>query len=288
VIATDLDRDGRVDLALTSHDSHGVVVLRGDGRGGFTLAPGSPFAALAGGKAHNHGLAAGDLNGDGWPDLTTVDDESHGLAVLLADGSGGFRPAPRSPFPVGREPYPHALGDVDRDGHLDAVVPNVRSGTLGVLIGDGRGGFTDAPGSPIRMEVERPYFVALGDIDGSGSLDAVVTHDDTSRITVLLGDGRGRFSPAPGPALDVGRRPWKAALGDITGDGRLDLVLGGGGQAVVLEGDGHGRFAPLRGSPFPLGREAWSVALADVDGNGRLDIVSADLGQDTVTVLLGR
>ena len=57
---------------------------------------------------------------------------------------------------------------------------------------------------------------------------------------------------------------------------------------MVLNGDGHARFTPLRGSPFPLGREAWSVALADVDGNGRLDIVSADLGQDTVTVLLGR
>jgi hypothetical protein len=90
------------------------------------------------------------------------------------------------------------------------------------------------------------------------------------------------------PPLDVGRRPWKAALGDITGDGRPDLVLGGGGQAVVLEGDGHGRFTPVGGSPFLLGREAWSIAPADVDGNGRLDIVSADLGQDTVTVLLGR
>lgn len=281
----DLDRDGLLDVVVTSHDSHDVVVLRGDGRGGLGPAAGSPFRALLGGKAHTHGLALGDLDGNGWTDVTTADDEAHAIGVLLADGRGGFTARP--PVPVGDSPYPHALGDLDGDGHLDAITPNTGSANMTVLLGDGRGGFRAAPGSPIPV-APRPYFVALGHLDGDRSLDAVVTHDDIGRVTVLRGDGRGGFTPAPGSPLDAGRRSWKARLADLDGDGRQDVVLGGGGRAVVLRGDGRGGFAPMAGSPFPLGRGAWSVALGDLDGDGRLDIVSADLEDGTVSVLLAR
>jgi VCBS repeat protein len=281
----DLDRDGTLDVVVTSHDSHDVVILRGDGRGGLGPAAGSPFRALHGGKAHTHGLALGDLDENGWTDVTTADDEAHVVGVLLADGRGGFTAG--APVRVGDSPYPHALADLDGDGHLDAITPNTGSANMTVLLGDGRGGFRTAAGSPITV-APRPYFVALGHLDGDRALDAVVTHDDISRVTVLRGDGRGGFTPAPGSPLDAGRRSWKARLADLDGDGRQDLVLGGGGRAVVLRGDGRAGFAPVAGSPFPLGRGAWSVALGDLDRDGRLDIVSADLEDGTVSVLLAR
>jgi hypothetical protein len=284
VAAVDLDRDGRPDLAATSHDTHDVSVWRSTGAGRFVPAPGSPVAALSGGRAHNHGLAIGDLDGDGWPDLTTADDEVHVVAVLLG-GPAGLRPRPGRAFAVGNSPYPHALGDLDGDGRLDAVVPNTGSASVTVLLGDGRGGF--APGRSTSVAA-RPFFVALGDVDGDRSLDAVVTHDDISRVTVLRGDGRGGLTPFPGAALDAGRRSWKAALGDLDRDGRLDLALGAGGRVVALAGDGHGRFTPFPGSPFAVGRGAWSLALGDVDADGRLDVVTADLEDGTLTVLLSR
>ena len=285
VAVGDLDRDGLLDVVVTSHDSHDVIVLRGDGRGGLGPAIGSPFRALQGAKAHTHGLALGDLDEDGWTDITTADDEAHVLGVLRADGRGGF--AGGAPVRVGESPYPHALGDLDGDGHLDAMTPNTGSANVTVLLGDGRGGFRTAAGSPVPV-APRPYFVALGHLDGDRALDAVVTHDDIIRVTVLRGDGRGGFAPAPGSPLFAGRRSWKARLGDLDGDGRQDLVLGGGGRAVVLRGDGRGAFASVPGSPFALGRGAWSVALGDLDRDGRLDIVSADLEDGTVSVLLAR
>jgi hypothetical protein len=284
VAAADLDRDGRPDLVTTSHDTHDVSVWRSTGVGRFVPAPGSPVAALSGGRAHNHGLALGDLDGDGWLDVTTADDEAHVVAVLQG-GEAGLRPRPGPAFPVGNSPYPHALGDVDGDGRLDAVVPNTGSASVTVLLGDGRGGFAAGRAAPVAA---RPFFVALGDVDGDGPLDAVVTHDDIDRVTVLRGDGRGGLAPLPGGGLDVGRRSWKAALADLDRDGRLDLALGAGGRVVALAGDGRGRFTPFPGSPFAVGRGAWSLALGDVDANGRLDVVTADLEDGTVTVLLSR
>jgi len=280
----DVDRDGNPDLVATGHDSHGVFVWLGDGTGRFGSAVGSPYPALPGGKPHNHGLALGDVDRDGALDVVTTDDEAHVVAVLLGDGRGSFRPAARSPFPVGRQPYPPALGDLDRDGCLDVVTPDVESGTLSVLRGDGRGGFAAAKGSPVRVTA-RPYFVALGDLDADGVLDAVASHDDVSLVTVLLGDGRGGFRAAAGSPVDLGRRAWKAVIHDVDGDGKRDLVLGSGDGVIVRLGDGRGGLAPA-GSPLPTGRGAWSLAVGDLDGDGKADVATADVESGTLSVLL--
>jgi hypothetical protein len=283
----DLDGDRKRDLVATSHDSHGLFVWLGDGTGRFAAPPGTPFPALPGGRPHNHGLALGDVDGDGDLDAVTADDVAHAVAVLLNDGKARFRPAPRSPFPVGREPYPLALGDVNKDGRLDVVTPNVGGASVSVLLGDGRGAFLAAASPPIAVTA-RPYFVVLGDLDRDGALDAVASHDDVSLVTALLGDGRGGFRPAPGSPFDIGRRPWKAVLTDLDGDAKQDLVLGAGGAVVVMLGDGRGRFSPAPGSPFPVGRGSWSVAVGDLDGDGKSDIATADLEAATVTILLRR
>jgi len=287
VAAGDMNGDGRPDLVATGHDSHGVFVWIGRGDGRFEAAPGSPFPALAAGKPHNHGLALGDLDGDGRLDVVTADDEAHAVVVLLGDGRGALRAAPRSPFPVGRAPYPLALGDVNGDGRTDVVVPNVGSASVSVLLGDGRGGLTPAPGTPTGVTA-RPYFVALADLDGDGRLDALTTHDDVSLVTGLLGDGRGGFRPAPGSPFDVGRRAWKAVAHDVDSDGKKDLVVAAGEAVIVLIGDGRGGFRPVPGSPLPAGRGAWSLAVGDFDGDGRADVATADNAADTVTVLLQR
>lgn len=283
----DLNGDGKPDLVATSHDSHDVYVWLGDGTGRFMAAPRSPFPALTAGKPHNHGLALGDADGDRHLDIFTADDVAHAVALLLGDGKGGFRPAPGSPFAVGREPYPLALGDVNKDGKLDVVTPNVRGGSVSVLLGDGKGAFTAAESTPIAVTA-RPYFVALADLDGDGTLDAVTSHDDVSLVTTLLGDGRGGFRLAPGSPFDVGRRGWKCVLHDLDNDGTRDLVLAAGGAVVVQLGDGRGRFQSVPGSPFGVGRGAWSVAVGDFDGDRKRDIATADLEAGTISVLLQR
>ncbi|HEX8174668.1 MAG TPA: VCBS repeat-containing protein [Pyrinomonadaceae bacterium] len=284
----DVNSDGNADMALTHHDSFGVEILLGAGDGRFSAAPGSPFAAYQGTKPHNHGLALNDLNSDGKLDITTSNQDDNSVSVLLGDGRGSFKPADGSPFAVGRAPYPHAVGDVNKDGKPDIVAPNVGSNNVTVLLGDGGGGFRAAGGSPYTVS-PRPYYVAMGDISGDGNLDLIMTHDDINLITTLLGDGRGGFAPAPASTFDLGSRGYEIIAANVTGDARPEVVIGteASDSVAVLLGNERGGYTPAAGSPYKAGRSQ-RIAVGDVNNDGKADIITANHESGDITVLLGR
>jgi hypothetical protein len=285
IACADLTGDGHPDVAVTSHDSHQVVILPGDGAGGFDAGSGFRVAALGSGEPHNHGLLAIDLDGDGALDIVTTNQEEESVSVLHADGAGGFAPAAGSPYRVGRMPYLPAVGDLDGD-RLDLAIPNARDDDVTILLGKADGSFSAAPGSPHSVE-SRPYFAGLADLNGDSRLDLVTSHAETSLLTILLGDGKGRFAPAPGSPVDAENRGYKVRFGDVNQDGHTDLITSGGPAAAVLLGNGRGEFAPASGSPFATGSGSWSLAVSDLDSDGDLDIVTADSDDDSVSVLLG-
>lgn len=282
----DVNNDRTPDLALSHHDNLGVEILLGTGDGGFTAAPGSPFAAHQGTRAHNHGLVLSDLNSDGNLDITTSNQDDNSISVLLGDGKGSFSPAAGSPFAVGSAPYPHAVGDVNKDGHLDIVAPNVGSNNVTVLLGDGRGSFTGAANTPFSV-ANRPYYVAIGDVSGDGNPDIITTHDDINQISTLLGNGRGGFTAAS--AFDIGRRGYKLITADVTGDSRMEVIIGteASDSVVVLMGNERGGYTHAAGSPYRVGGNP-RVATGDVNGDGKADIITANHGSGEISVLLNK
>jgi hypothetical protein len=269
------------------------MVLIGDGNGGFAVAPPSPVIMKEGQHPHTHGLNAGDLNGDGKPDLVSVNSDDNDLSVAFADGKGGFTRA-ASPFAVGPSPYPGALGDLNGDGHLDIVSTSAArrtpqqgapAGALTVLLGNGRGDFR---GSPVPLRTTSPGFVAVADVNGDRKPDLVTTHLERRELTVLIGDGKGGFKETTGSPFDLGRNSWQFAVADIDGDGKADVAAAVGDGVQVMLGDGRGGFQQAPGSPFATGRGTWQLAAGDVNGDGKTDVATGDLEGRSVTILVAR
>jgi hypothetical protein len=173
-----------------------------------------------------------------------------------------------------------ALGDLNGDGRADAVVANLVSPTVSVLLGDGTGGL----GAPASFGVGAvPFSVAIGDLDRDGKADLAVANRFS--VSVLLGDGAGGFgAPADFPAGDL---PSEVAIGDLNHDGKADLAVTDydSDTVSVLLGDGAGGF----GAPadFPTGDVPHAVAAGDLNRDGKADLAVANLGSGNVSVLLG-
>lgn len=129
--AADFDGNGTLDLAAPGDTSNAVALLSGNGLGAFAAMAGSPLAA----GAAPYGIAHGDLNGDGRPDLVVANLSGNSLSVYLREASG-FVPAPVATIPVGSGPFPVQLADLDEDGVLDLVVANENDNTVSVLLGN--------------------------------------------------------------------------------------------------------------------------------------------------------
>ena len=284
VAVGDFNGDGTEDLAVANLVSSNVTVLLGDGNGGFTAPSGSPFAA----GSSPVSLAVGDFNSDGNADLAIANNGSNNVTVLLGDGHGGFTAASGSPFAAGTNPYAVVVGDFNGDGYADFAVANQGDNTVTVLLGNGRGGFTAASGSPFAVGTS-PVALAIGDFNGDGNADLAVANDGL--LTVLLGDGHGGFAAAPGSPFAAGSGADSIAVGDFNGDGKADLAIGTvqSASVTVLLGNGNGGFAAAPGSPFgyPGGYGSVSVAVGDFNGDGKADLIVVNGNGEEILEFLG-
>jgi hypothetical protein len=223
-------------------------------------------------------LAAGDVNGDGIPDLVVGIRFSNYASVMLGNGNGTFQAAQSIPGSTGYVAV--ALADVNGDGKPDLLILN--NNGVGVLLGNGDGTFQAQQNFAAGSS---PISVAVRDINGDQKLDVVVANQFSNNVSVLLGNGDGTFQAQK--TFATGPYPKSVALGDVNGDGIPDVVVASYSTAAVsvLLGNGDGTFQAAH--TFSTGSFADAVALGDVNGDGRLDIAVANNQNSTVSVLLG-
>ena len=275
----DLDGDGDLDAMVTSYGEPDTVWTN-DGTGTFTN------SGQTLGNSGSTSVALGDLDGDGDLDAMVARaayDAGRRNTVWFNDGTGTFT---RSGQTLGNGISSSiALGDLDGDGDLDAMVANDSSGVCDdpqpntVWTNDGTGTFTD---SGQALGNFGSHAVALGDLDGDGDLDAMVGNacslSYSNPNTVWLNDGTGTFADS-GQRLSVdtyGDSTNSIALGDLDDDGDLDVIVANrGGPNHAWYNDGTGNFTDL-GHRIGDEKVSESVALGDLDGDGDLDMMFAN------------
>ena len=281
VAAADFNGDGRLDLAAS--DSADVWTFLGNGDGTF----GAPASKIPDGRTPSQ-LVTADFNGDHKPDLAVLNGDST-VSVFLGNGDGTFTEAPGSAVAAGASAI--TVGDFNGDGKPDLAgitVPSASSSstTVSVLLGSGDGSFRPAPDSP--MSVAGAFrSIAVADFNGDGKPDLAIVGNDNQTSTaqgvaeVLLNNGAGSFTPAPGSPITVpdwvygGGGTVNLVTGDFDSDGKQDLVFAGRDRQeqwglYVLHCDGTGRLRLASATPFPIGRPG-SVYIATALAGGTFD-----------------
>lgn len=328
---TDSDRDGIPDILVAGQT--GATLLRGNGAGGFTSSalyagnlnsaatgdldsngvpdalftqtgfPGGSLVVLrdfatatttSGFATIPQAVAAGDLNGDGRPDVVVADRGSTiGVPdqVFVLAGSGGGALAAPAGFTVGDSARSIAIADFDLDGRPDLAIACGDSHAVFVLLNTtafAPGGAL-APGATLAL-ADQPLGVGAADLDRNGTADvvaAVAGNSANDQLTIFPGNGSGGFAAAASLALPPLTTPNSIAVADFNRDGLPDLAAAGqnADNVSVFLGSGGGAFGPATTSSvgdFPAG-----VAAGDFNRDGIVDLAVPNSGGNTVSILLG-
>ncbi|MDQ0640272.1 gliding motility-associated-like protein [Pedobacter sp. W3I1] len=193
--------------------------------------------------------------------------EVYQFRAAARSGPGTFQL--NSTFTVGAGPLSLAPGDVDGDGDLDIVSSTYGASSASLRLNNGSGSFSGNIEIPLGSQ---PQAVKLADLDGDGDLDLISANRDNlaTAVSVRFNNGTGTF----GGGLDYAMSGigYDVTLGDVDGDGDLDLAASLANMVSIRLNDGNGHFSG--GSDFISLNNA-QVVLSDMDSDGDLDVAFA-------------
>jgi hypothetical protein len=235
IIDDDFNKDGNQDIAVANNDENYITVLLGNGTGNFTTQSqytvGNSPVDLTGGK----------FNADNTCDLVVINLFDNSVSLLLGDGTGGFVLSDTSYLKINFKPMAITNKDFNKDGALDVAVASGGFPLVGILFGDGSGGFSTPQYHTVGNGSER-FDIISADFNNDENPDIAVPNTDDNSVSVLFGNGTGEFETHQ--MFPVGSYPVGICDGDFNADGNRDLAVTNTNDNTVgiLLGNGSGGF----------------------------------------------
>lgn len=276
----DFDGDGAIDGAGSGGGT--IKAYLNDGTGGMTAGTELPVDLENGVDGR---LAPGDFTGDGIEDILSGYGTSEGdvnptygymLQLFPGNEEGTFDDPIAQQTPIDM-PNAISAGDFNGDGNLDFAA-GAYDGFVYMYAGDGQGAFTQIGKFGPTCGCQSPWDVETGDFNGDGLDDVVAPMRFEDELVVYLSQADETF--VRGQRLDVPQvdgwnaNPYSVSVGDMNGDGKLDLITGNymNDSAMVYVGDGDGTFSLGEVLvPDPSGFSAHGTFVGDFNGDGKAD-----------------
>jgi hypothetical protein len=279
----DIDGDGKLDIVEVNYNNSSYVKVYLN----TTTAVGSisfagPINLITDAAQYKlRNVAISDLDGDGKADIAVVDNSGSVLLYRNTGSVGTVSFAAKVQYAAGTGPQGIMIGDIDADGLPDLAITNADGGgtSIRVLRNTSTSGIFNFVSSGNFTTGGGPYDLALGDLDGDGQLDIATVNYSGQNVSVLLNTTTavGAISFAIKTDFAIGRSALKIALGDLNGDGRLDVVITQSGAVMSIFTNttttaGSVTFAPMidiAGTGNSL-----QAIIGDLDGDGKTDFAT--------------
>ncbi len=272
--------DAYLDIIQGNYGQQSYVYL-GNGSGDFSAVTG---VSIGTGTYNTQSITVADLNGDTYLDIIQGNYGQQSYAYL-GTGTGDFSAV--TGVAIGNGTYNTSsmiVADVNNDTFLDILEGNDGQPNY-VYLGTGSGDFSGVTGTAIGSGIYNTNSLALADVNGDTYLD-IIQGNYGQQNYVYLGTGTGDFSAVTGAAIGSGANDtWSIAVGDLNGDGFLDIVEGNGGQInYYYLGNGSGDFSGTTGIPLSSATiNTHSVLVADLNGDSYLDVVEGNYDYENYT-----
>lgn len=283
----DIDGDGKPDL-VTANSVGSISVLRNTSTSGIiSFAPKVDYTTFT-----TYNACIGDIDGDGKLDIVIANKFNNSVSVLRNTSvSGIISFLPKVDFATGVGPYSVTSGDLDGDGKPELAVTNDQSQTVSVLRNTSVSGNISFAAKVDFVTGITPKYPSIGDIDGDGNSDLIVTSTSSRTISVFRNistQGTVNFESkidfATGGTFNA--NPSSNCIGDLDGDGKPDIAVGSLATVSVhqnVSAPGTVNINPKIN--FGISDETFSVINCDLNGDTRPEIVATNQYSNTVSIL---